>query len=107
MPEDILELVIRQLSKVLVEEPDARTRFVASGGFEKLQKMHHLDAGTESRKLVDRINSAYPIEIVHYYSPEYSQVLLQSIPGSEAQLSAEPQSATPPSPHSNCTSASR
>lgn len=96
MPEDILELVILQLSKVLVDDPDARTRFVASGGFEKLQKLHHLDAGSESRKLVDRINGAYPIEIVHYYSPDYSQVLLQSIPGSEAQLPAEPQLATPP-----------
>ncbi len=38
-----------------------------------------MEAGSEIKELIDSVNSSYPIEIVHYYSPGYSEVLLQKL----------------------------
>ncbi|KAJ7531700.1 hypothetical protein O6H91_14G054700 [Diphasiastrum complanatum] len=78
LPESTLKLVLAQLAKILPLDPDLRTKFVTSGGFEKLQQ---LPIGPESdlKDFLNSINNAYPFEIVQYYSPGYSEVLLQKL----------------------------
>eukprot|EP00249_Psilotum_nudum_P029019 c39130_g1_i1 orf=231-803(+) len=78
LPETILKFVLAQLAKILPNDPDSRTKFVTSGGFEKLQRLP-VEPGSELKEHVDHINSCYPIEIVHYYSPGYSETLLQKL----------------------------
>ncbi|KAJ7536824.1 hypothetical protein O6H91_12G083500 [Diphasiastrum complanatum] len=78
LPEGIMKYVLAQLAKILSSDTDARTRFVTSGGFEKLQQLP-VESGSELKELVDNINSAFPIELVHYYSPGYSELLLQKL----------------------------
>jgi hypothetical protein len=79
-----LKPVLAQLAKVLPTDADARTKFVTSGGFEKLQKLLPLEPGSELKEHIDKINTCYPIEIVHYYSPGYSETLLQKLSGAKA-----------------------
>lgn len=88
LPEGILKFVVAQLAKVLPNDADARTRFVTSGGFEKLQKLQPVEAGSELKEHVDKINTFYPIEIVHYYSPGYSESLLQKLTGTKPAVAA-------------------
>ncbi|KAI5056375.1 hypothetical protein GOP47_0028193 [Adiantum capillus-veneris] len=88
LPEGILKFVVAQLSKVLLNDADARTRFVTSGGFEKLQKLQPLEPGSELKEHIDKINTYYPVELVHYYSPGYSETLLQKLMGTKPAVAA-------------------
>ncbi|MCO5560205.1 hypothetical protein L7F22_013815 [Adiantum nelumboides] len=88
LPEGILKFVVAQLAKVLPNDADARTRFVTSGGFEKLQKLQPLEPGSELKEHIDKINTYYPIELVHYYSPGYSETLLQKLTGTKPAVAA-------------------
>ncbi|KAI5071188.1 hypothetical protein GOP47_0013439 [Adiantum capillus-veneris] len=87
IPDDITSVLVAQLAKILLNDPDARTLFVTSGGLEKLQKLH-VEVGSELKQMVDSINACYPEEIVHYYSPGYSGVLLQKITESKPAVVA-------------------
>lgn len=78
IPDDILTVVVAQLAKMLLNDPDARTQFVTSGGLEKLQRLL-IDVGSKLKQMVDSINAYYPEEIVRYYSPGNSGALLQRI----------------------------
>ncbi|KAH7440314.1 hypothetical protein KP509_04G101200 [Ceratopteris richardii] len=78
VPDDITGIVVAQLAKILVNDPEAQTMFVTSGGFEKLQKMYANFAG-EIKEMVDSINACYPEELVQYYSPGFSAAVLQKI----------------------------
>jgi len=40
-----------------------------------------VEASSDIKELIDNVNCAYPIEIVHYYSPGYSEFLLQKLSG--------------------------
>eukprot|EP01018_Ginkgo_biloba_P032891 Gb_28859 [translate_table: standard] len=82
LPEGILKFVLAQLAKILPNDADARTKFVTSGGFEKLQRLP-MESGSELKEYMDKINSYYPIDIVHYYSPGYSETLLQKLTGTK------------------------
>jgi hypothetical protein len=74
----VVKYVLHQVSKVLPNDPDGRTRFVTSGGFAKVQQLQ-APSGTKVKDYVDAINSLYPEEIVRYYSPGYSQQLLEKL----------------------------
>lgn len=78
LPEGILKYVLSQIAKVVPHDQDAKTLFVTSGSFAKMQEIA-VEAGSEIKELIDSVNSAYPIEIVHYYSPGYSEILLQKL----------------------------
>ncbi|EFJ27729.1 hypothetical protein SELMODRAFT_77299 [Selaginella moellendorffii] len=84
-PSCILKYVLGSLAKVLAADSDARAKFVTSGGFEKLQNLA-AEPGTELRECIDLINSVYPVEIVHYYSPGYSEVLLKKLTGAKPAI---------------------
>jgi hypothetical protein len=77
-PPNVLKYVVEQFSKVLPNDVAARRAFVTSGGLQKLQEIR-AEPGSKLAEYVEIINSCYPPEIVKYYSPGYSQTLLESI----------------------------
>lgn len=77
-PPNVLKYVVEQFSKVLPNDIAARRAFVTSGGLQKLQQIN-AEPGSKLQEYIDAINSVYPPEIVKYYSPGYSQTLLDAI----------------------------
>jgi len=77
-PPEILKHVVGQLSKVLPHDPKARRLFVTSGGLKRVQEIE-CEEGTILKEYVNAINGCYPDEIVKYYSPGYSEQLLEKV----------------------------
>ncbi|CAL8292917.1 unnamed protein product [Lota lota] len=75
-PSNILKHVVCQFSKVLPHDSKARRLFVTSGGLKKMQEME-AEPGSALQEYIIVINNCYPEEIVRYYSPGYSEVLLE------------------------------
>ncbi|XP_060920881.1 sperm-associated antigen 6 [Labrus mixtus] len=77
-PSDILKHVVCQFSKVLPHDSKARRLFVTSGGLKKVQEIE-AEPGSVLQEHINAINSCFPEEIVRYYSPGYSEVLLERL----------------------------
>ncbi|XP_063680584.1 sperm-associated antigen 6-like [Bolinopsis microptera] len=77
-PPNILKHVVAQFSKVLPHDPKARRLFVTSGGLKKVQEIK-AEPGSALMEYINVINGCYPEEIVRYYSPGYSERLLERI----------------------------
>jgi hypothetical protein len=56
---------------------------VTAGGLQRVQELE-AEPGSKLREHIDVINNCYPEEVVRYYSPGYSQQLLQKIEGFQA-----------------------
>lgn len=67
-----------QVGKVLANDPSGRVQFVHSGGLAAVQQMAEAP-GSKLKEAVEIINSCFPEEVVRYYSPSYSQSLLQKL----------------------------
>jgi hypothetical protein len=67
-----------QVGKVLANDPPGRAQFVHSGGLAAVQQMAEAP-GSTLQEAVEVINSCFPEEVVRYYSPSYSQQLLQKL----------------------------
>jgi 3-methyladenine DNA glycosylase AlkD len=79
-PQNILKYAVHQFAKVLPNDMEARRNFVTSGGLKKVQELQ-AEQGSKLREYIDSINVCYPEEIVRYYSPNYSQSLLEKLDG--------------------------
>ena len=77
-PPSILKHVVGQFAKVLPNDPKARKNFVTSKGLKKLQEIP-LEPDTPLAEAVATINACFPEEIVKFYSPGYSETLLQTV----------------------------
>ncbi|XP_072234366.1 sperm-associated antigen 6 [Leuresthes tenuis] len=77
-PSNILKYVVCQFSKVLPHDSKARRLFVTSGGLKKVQEIE-AEPGSALQEYINAINSCFPEEIVRYYSPGYSEVLLERL----------------------------
>jgi hypothetical protein len=66
------------VGKVLANDPAGRAAFVHSGGLAAVQAMAEAP-GSKLKEAVEVLNSCYPEEIVRYYSPSYSQKLLEQL----------------------------
>eukprot|EP00038_Savillea_parva_P017750 m.21447 g.21447 ORF g.21447 m.21447 type:complete len:167 (-) comp3897_c0_seq1:338-838(-) len=77
-PPAILENVVGQFAKVLPNDPKARKLFVTSGGLKKVQEIK-AEPGSQLEESIGVINSAFPAEIVKYYSPGIEASLLERL----------------------------
>lgn len=77
----------KQVGKVLANDPPGRAQFVHSGGLAAVQQMGEAP-GSKLKEAVEIINSCYPEEVVRYYSPSYSQQLLQKLESMAATAQA-------------------
>merc|ERR1712065_91486 len=79
-PPDILKYIVGQFAKVLPHDVQSRRDFVTNGSLQRLQEIQEgAEPGTELRAHIDVINGCYPPTIIKYYSPGYSQTLLDQI----------------------------
>merc|ERR1712141_138423 len=77
-PPNILKHVVAQFAKVLPHDAKARKLFVTSGRLKKIQEIK-AEQGSSTFEYINTINNSYPEEIVRYYSPGYSEKLLDRI----------------------------
>ncbi|XP_069770732.1 sperm-associated antigen 6 isoform X4 [Narcine bancroftii] len=77
-PPNVLKHVVGQYSKVLPYDTKARRVFVTSGGLKKIQEIK-AEPGSIMQEYINGINNCYPEEIVRYYSPGYSDALLERV----------------------------
>nr|XP_004546614.1 sperm-associated antigen 6 [Maylandia zebra] len=77
-PSNILKHVVCQFSKVLPHDSKARRLFVTSGGLKKVQEIE-AEPGSPLQEYINAINGCFPEEIVRYYSPGYSEALLERL----------------------------
>jgi len=72
--------IVHQFAKVLPNQPAARKSFVQSKGLEKIQEMKQKNQdNSKLQEYIMTINSCYPAEIVQYYTPNYSETLLEKL----------------------------
>ncbi|XP_072781560.1 sperm-associated antigen 6 isoform X6 [Taeniopygia guttata] len=77
-PPSIMKYIIGQYSKVLPHDSKARRLFVTTGGLKKVQEIQ-AEPGSLLQEYINTINNCYPEEIVRYYSPGYSEMLLERV----------------------------
>ena len=77
-PKNILKYVVHQFAKVLPNVVTARRQFVSSGAIQRLQDID-AEEGSKLKEYIDKINQCYPEEVVKYYSPGYSETLMEKI----------------------------
>ncbi|KAK3717521.1 hypothetical protein QZH41_013787, partial [Actinostola sp. cb2023] len=77
-PPNILKHVVGQFAKVLPHDAKARLLFVTSGGLKKVQEIK-AEPGSALHEYINSINNCYPEDIVRYYSPGYSDQLLERV----------------------------
>ena len=77
-PPNILKHAVAQFSKVLPHDSKARRHFVASGGLKKIQELKDDNQGLLS-EYINAINNCYPEEVVRYYSPGYTETLMERV----------------------------
>jgi len=79
-PHKILKYVLEQFAKVLPNDPKGRKSFVTSGGLQKVQELKADETSNmDLLEYISTINNCFPPEIVQYYSPGYSETLLQKL----------------------------
>lgn len=77
-PPEILKYVLGQYSKVLPNDARARRLFVTTGGLKKIQELQS-DPESSLSEYIICINGCFPEEIVRFYSPGYSDTLLEKV----------------------------
>ncbi|XP_058496194.1 sperm-associated antigen 6-like [Solea solea] len=85
-PSNILKHVVCQFSKVLPHDSLARRIFVTSGGLAKVQEIK-AKSDSALQKYIRVINDCFPEEVVRYYSPGYSEILLEKVEDYEPEIS--------------------
>ncbi|XP_021242727.1 sperm-associated antigen 6 isoform X1 [Numida meleagris] len=77
-PPNIMKHIVGQFSKVLPHDSKARRLFVITGGLKKVQEIK-AEPGSLLQEYINTINNCFPEEIVRYYSPGYSEMLLERV----------------------------
>ncbi|XP_033211531.1 sperm-associated antigen 6-like [Belonocnema kinseyi] len=77
-PSNILKYIIGQFSKILPNDARARRLFVSTGGLKKVQEIR-AEPGSTLSEYITVINCCYPEEIIRYYSPGFSDTLLEAV----------------------------
>ncbi|XP_026192545.1 sperm-associated antigen 6 [Cyclospora cayetanensis] len=78
-PPSILKHIVQQFAKVLPNDPKARRTFVQTGALETLLKIRETEAASNVLDSIQSVCDLYPPEVVNYYSPGYSALLIEKI----------------------------
>ncbi|XP_048487724.1 sperm-associated antigen 6-like [Plutella xylostella] len=84
-PPSILKYVLAQYAKILPNDAQARRLFVSTGALKKVQEIE-TSPGTSLMEYKNIINSCFPEEIVRYYTPGYSDALLDRVEAYTPQI---------------------
>lgn len=77
-PVKVQKYVLKQFASILPHDVEARRAFVQNGGLQFLQELSET-LGGKLTELIHQINACYPRELVEYYSPLHSKMLLDKI----------------------------
>ncbi|XP_023226123.1 sperm-associated antigen 6-like [Centruroides sculpturatus] len=89
-PNDILNMILNQYIKILKVDGKARSRFITSGSFRRVQQLS-AKPGSETAKAIRSINYCFPPEVIQYYTSGYFEDLLKEVENFQP----------PPDPHLN------
>lgn len=84
-PPNILKYVVAQFSKLLPRNAKARRAFVVSGSLKKIQEINP-EPGSILSTNITAITNCFPEEVVKFYSPGYSEVLLERVEAYEKHI---------------------
>ncbi|KPI91681.1 Sperm-associated antigen 6 [Papilio xuthus] len=84
-PACVLKYVLAQYAKILPNDARARRLFVSTGALKRIQEIDTVP-GTSLKEYINIINSCFPEEIVRYYSPGYSETLLDRVEAYTPQI---------------------
>ncbi|XP_031768535.1 sperm-associated antigen 6-like isoform X6 [Galleria mellonella] len=84
-PACILKYVLAQYAKILPNDARARRLFVTTGALKRVQEIDTVP-GTSLKEYINIINSCFPEEIVRYYTPGYSDSLLDRVEAYTPQI---------------------
>ncbi|KAJ0178369.1 hypothetical protein K1T71_006192 [Dendrolimus kikuchii] len=84
-PACILKYVLAQYAKILPNDARARRLFVTTGALKRVQEIDTVP-GTSLKEYINIINSCFPEEIVRYYTPGYSDSLLDRVEAFTPQI---------------------
>ncbi|KAG6442216.1 sperm-associated antigen 6 isoform X1 [Manduca sexta] len=84
-PACILKYVLAQYAKILPNDARARRLFVTTGALKRVQEIDTVP-GTSLKEYINIINSCFPEEIVRYYTPGYSESLLDRVEAYTPQI---------------------
>ncbi|CAK1586273.1 unnamed protein product [Parnassius mnemosyne] len=77
-PACVLKYVLAQYAKILPNDARARRLFVSTGALKRIQEIDTVP-GTSLKEYINIINSCFPEEIVRFYTPGYSDSLLDRV----------------------------
>ncbi|GBP19896.1 Sperm-associated antigen 6 [Eumeta japonica] len=77
-PPPILKYILAQYAKILPNDAQARRLFVTTGALKKIQEIE-AEPGSSLKEYINIINSCFPEEIVRYYTPGFSESLLDRV----------------------------
>ncbi|OWA53469.1 Sperm-associated antigen 6 [Hypsibius exemplaris] len=77
-PPGIKDAVILQYCKILPHDAKSRRAFVVNGGLKYIQQLD-VDRGTPLWDAIEAVNACYPPDIVKYFSPGYTEQLLEKV----------------------------
>ncbi|XP_063535167.1 sperm-associated antigen 6-like isoform X1 [Cydia strobilella] len=84
-PACILKYVLAQYAKILPNDARARRLFVTTGALKRIQEIDTVP-GTSLKEYINIINSCFPEEIVRYYTPGFSDSLLDRVEAFTPQI---------------------
>ncbi|XP_045517324.1 sperm-associated antigen 6-like isoform X2 [Pieris brassicae] len=84
-PACILKYVLAQYAKILPNDARARRLFVTTGALKRIQEIDTVP-GTSLKEYINIINSCFPEEIVRFYTPGYSDSLLDRVEAFTPQI---------------------
>ncbi|KAL0213023.1 hypothetical protein RCL1_006649 [Eukaryota sp. TZLM3-RCL] len=90
----ILLTALEQYAKILPSNVNARKAFVTTGALQRIQEILSVVGGNGSetqsdttiKELISVINACFPEDIVRFYSPGYSQHILQKVESFEVKI---------------------
>lgn len=77
-PPEIMKYILGQFCKVLPKDPAARRLFITTGSLKKVQEIR-TEPGSHLYEYITLINSCFPDDVIRFYTPGFSDSILERI----------------------------